>query len=248
MHPDKAISAIQNLLVDPGTLQNEVSFIEWRSKAISTLKAALGANSDHVKNFIKSTQIRHEGYTLAKGINRDLEAWRGDAASRGMAELKATIFTLENLRHESPLDEAAIDPELWAHVQNLIANNDWIKVPAAVAIFLEDKVRKWAGDPKDRNGNALVGKNLYARALNRDGELRLGRQESESEGWLALGTGLALAISNVDRHRIQQRADLKRYAMGVLGLGSLLLTQLRYEHPARILEAESIEGDDAASV
>jgi hypothetical protein len=40
---------------------------------------------------------------------------------------------------------------------------------------------------------------------------------------------------------------VKRYAMGVLGLGSLLLTQLRFEHPAQILEAESeAEGEDSA--
>ncbi len=29
---------------------------------------------------------------------------------------------------------------------------------------------------------------------------------------------------------IQKRGDAKRYALGVLGLGSLSLTQLRYEH------------------
>ena len=44
--------------------------------------------------------------------------------------------------------------------------------------------------------------------------------------------GFAQAIGNVDRHRIQSRSDAKKYAIGVLGLGSLLLTQLRYEHPA----------------
>jgi hypothetical protein len=42
--------------------------------------------------------------------------------------------------------------------------------------------------------------------------------------------GFAQAMGNVDRHRIQQRQDARRYAIGVFGLGSLLLTQLRYEH------------------
>ena len=32
-----------------------------------------------------------------------------------------------------------------------------------------------------------------------------------------------------------------RYALGVLGLGSLLLTQVRYEHPASIKDAEAQE-------
>jgi hypothetical protein len=31
------------------------------------------------------------------------------------------------------------------------------------------------------------------------------------------------------------------YALGVLGLGSLLLTQVRYEHPASIKDAEAQE-------
>jgi hypothetical protein len=34
---------------------------------------------------------------------------------------------------------------------------------------------------------------------------------------------------------------LIRYALGVLGLGSLLLTQVRYEHPASIKDAEALE-------
>lgn len=44
------------------------------------------------------------------------------------------------------------------------------------------------------------------------------------------GMGFAQALSNVDRRRIQKRDDVKRYAIGVLALGSLLLTQLRHEH------------------
>ena len=39
-----------------------------------------------------------------------------------------------------------------------------------------------------------------------------------------------------DTHRIQRRNDDKRYALGVLGAGSLLLTQLRYEHGNRFKE------------
>jgi hypothetical protein len=45
--------------------------------------------------------------------------------------------------------------------------------------------------------------------------------------------GFAMALRNVDTHRIQRRDDDKRYALGVLGTGSLLLTQLRYEHGNR---------------
>lgn len=50
--------------------------------------------------------------------------------------------------------------------------------------------------------------------------------------------GFAQALGNVDRHRIQKRDDARRYAIGVLGVGSLLLTQLRYEHSEVIEDAE----------
>lgn len=42
------------------------------------------------------------------------------------------------------------------------------------------------------------------------------------------------AAGNVGRQNIQERSDVKRYALGVLGLGSLLLTQLRYQYSGRL--------------
>ena len=39
-----------------------------------------------------------------------------------------------------------------------------------------------------------------------------------------------MALRNADTHRIQERDDHKRYAMGVVGTASLLLTQLRHQH------------------
>src|SRR6476660_7625669 len=177
MRPEKAILILQELIANPRDLGNEVAFTEWRSKVISVFRAAFGGSSEQVRQFVLSTAVKPEGYTRGQGARRDLEAWRGDAAARGMAEIRASIFALENLQLESPLDEASIDPELWVHVQNLIADSDWSKVPAAVAIFLEDKVRTWSGDPRQPNGATLVGKQLYAKALNSSGLLRLGRQD-----------------------------------------------------------------------
>ena len=63
-----------------------------------------------------------------------------------------------------------------------------------------------------------------------DGQYRLGKEPGEWEGWRMLGMGFAQALSNVDRHNIQRRTDAKRYAFGVLGVGSLILTQLRHQH------------------
>lgn len=36
----------------------------------------------------------------------------------------------------------------------------------------------------------------------------------------------------MDRHHVQSRADMKTYSLGVLGTGSLLLTQVKFEYSA----------------
>jgi hypothetical protein len=59
------------------------------------------------------------------------------------------------------------------------------------------------------------------------------------EGWRFLAVGFASALGNVDRHNIQDRADLKQYALGVLGLASLLLTQVRFTHPAVVAAGQA---------
>lgn len=75
-----------------------------------------------------------------------------------------------------------------------------------------------------------MGKNLMAKVFADDSDWWIGALPGEREGWRALAIGFIQALSNVDRHRIQKRDDARRYAMGVLGLGSLLLTQLRHAH------------------
>jgi hypothetical protein len=124
-----------------------------------------------------------------------------------------------------------VDPELWEHVEDLVHAEDWGKVASQTAIFVEHRVRTWTGNPRNEStGEELTGKALWARALADDSEYKLGQRKGESEGWRFLGMGFAQALSNVDRHRLQKRDDAQRYAVGVLHLGSLLLTQLRYEH------------------
>jgi hypothetical protein len=238
---DAAAKSLTELEEHFGEMGRQSVFLEWRSKCLSVLRAAFGARSEHVREFETATVVKNEGYTLAKGSNRDMEAFREDAANRGRGILRSAIYALETTSGDSPLDDAWIDPELWAHVQGLVADDDWGKVPAAVAIFLEDKVRTWAGDPRTTRDEVIVGTSLYARVMKGDGSLRLGGQANEQEGWRFLGQGLAQALGNVDRHRIQKRPDVKRYAIGVLGLGSLLLTQLRFEHPAAVLQAEAMD-------
>lgn len=246
MRATEAAQQLQALLATDRSIVTEAGFIEWRSKVAIVLRAAFGMESVEVRQFLSVSTPTKESYTTAKGSRVDWEHYRGDAATRGCASIKSAIFALETLGDKSPMDDASIDPELWGHVHGLVADDDWAKVPAAVAIYVEDKLRTWAGDPRnEKDGTAMVGQVLYAAALGDAGPLRMGRQSNEWAGWRFLGQGLAQAVGNVDRHRIQRRSDVRRYAMGVLGLGSLLLTQLRYEHAAQVQEAEAEREDDA---
>ncbi|NJC63423.1 hypothetical protein HC028_02695 [Planosporangium flavigriseum] len=146
--------------------------------------------------------------------------------------IDAAIYELKLLVADDsePVDVRAYDPDLWEHVKGLVEDEQWGQIASQTAIFVEDRVRAWAGHPKSKDDGELVGKGLYARVFADDSEYRLGRTRGEWEGWRGLAMGFAQALSNVDRHRIQRRDDARRYAIGVLGLGSLLLTQLRYEH------------------
>jgi hypothetical protein len=151
--------------------------------------------------------------------------------ARACGIIDAAIFELEDAgTSDDAVDETAFDPDLWGHVQAHIQNEDWQTVASQTAIFVEDRVRQWCGNPKGTNDQSLVGKGLYAKIFANDGQFRLGKEAGEWEGWRGLGMGFAQALGNVDRHNIQKRDDAKRYAFGVLGLGSLILTQLRHQH------------------
>ena len=226
MKVEAAAQVLEELLAESNE-GDETSFIAWRTKSQMVLRDAFGSDSVQVREFAAASRPtrRNDGGPRYQRL---------DAVRRGNAVLKVSLDLLRtNTATAEPMDKTTIDVELWAHVERLVADEDWEKIPAAVAIFLEDKIRTWAGDPTGRDGGALTARPLYGKALADGGPLVLGSQTSEHEGWRALGTGMALAIGNVDRHRIQRRADLRRYAMGVLGLGSLLLTQLRYQHPTQ---------------
>lgn len=120
------------------------------------------------------------------------------------------------------------DADLWEHIEELVRIEAWSKIPAAVATFVEDWFRKRGGDPRHESGAKLVGADLFNRVLR---DYPLGDQESERAGWRFLAMGLAQAIGNLHRHNIEDRQDAEQLAWGVVGLGSLLLGELRLALP-----------------
>ena len=123
-----------------------------------------------------------------------------------------------------------LDPALWEHVRTAGAEEQWPQAASAAATFVESKIREWS-----RLGPDKFGKDLITSAMrpNASSSLELGCTDGEKEGWHLLAMGFIAALGNVDRHRVQNRTDLRRYALGVLYAASLLLTQIRYQHPDR---------------
>ncbi|MFM9706325.1 TIGR02391 family protein [Streptomyces galilaeus] len=210
-------------------LQAGDKFSSWKGRVRSVLTRALGIDH-HLTHSFSNNQYGLSVFTSSTP-DSVFDAAFLDGVKRASGIIDAALFELEQAgTSDDAVDETAFDPDLWAHVQTHVQNEDWPTVASQTAIFVEDRVRQWCGDPKDREGKTLVGKGLFARVMANDGQFRLGKEAGEWEGWRGIGMGFTQALGNVDRHNIQKRADAKRYAFGVLGVGSLILTQLRHQH------------------
>jgi hypothetical protein len=234
--PDVAIDELKKLRAEaspPGALRQSVLFTSWKARVDAVLNRTLGPHSTALRGF-RSVNYKSRGIVASSSgrLSADQDSpWFIKGVQEALGYIDAAIYELGFLTGvDEPVDQRAFDAELWDHVKALVEAEDWGKVASQTAIFVEDRVRIWAGHPKDGRQEDLVGKNLWAAVLANDAEYRLGQRAGEWEGWRFLGMGFAQALSNVDRHRIQQRDDARRYAIGVLALGSLLLTQLRHEH------------------
>ncbi len=193
------------------------------------MSAALPSHSDTLSKF---SSLRY-GVGFSSGAPAAAERDARFFAARvrdAVALIDAAIFEL-GLLAEDDVDATAFDTELWLHVRHSVDEGRWEQVASAAATFVEDKVRRWSGNPLDDKGNKMFGQPLFAQAFADGGPLRLGSQANETTGWRNLAVGFTAALGNVDRHNIQDRGDLRLYALGVLGLASLLVTQIRHEHP-----------------
>lgn len=149
---------------------------------------------------------------------RSVEAWCG--------ALRAALSTFEDAAEEPLVDSAHIDSGLWRHVRASVEAQEWGHVATLTAVYVEDRIRSWAGLERDMVGFVVMGK-----AFADGGPLVLGETINERKSWRDLAVGFVGALSNVDRHHVQSRVDMKTYALGVMGTGSLLLTQVKFEYP-----------------
>lgn len=240
MIEDPDVQQLRQLQAEAGTLKftDSPEFTSWRLRTLNLLTRLFGPNHDITEAF---RNVRFVPRVL--GPSNQLIAL-SDALTRGVRRavgvLDAAVSEWEALLQTPASNDSAIDPELWKHVSPHVANEEWGKVASQTAIFTEDRIRKWAGRPPDE-----VGEKLMTELFGDRGDYRLGLTEGERQGWHRLAMGVSMALRNADAHRIQQRPDHQRYAMGVLGASSLLLTQLRYEHGNRFHDTSPAEPEDA---
>lgn len=209
----------------------------WKARTDAVLANSLGENSATLAKF---RDLRyHVGiYTGGQGEAARDAAYFARRVDDAAALIEAAIYELSLLQGGEAVEGASYDVGLWQHVRHSVEEQRWEQVASQAAIYGEDKVRRWAGYPRGKDGRTLVGQALFAQAFAEDGPLVLGQEANEKTGWKNLALGLVAAISNVDRHHIQERPDARQYALGVLGLVSLILTQLRHEHSAEIAASE----------
>lgn len=236
MNPEKAIaelSALKEQANDPAVRRIGPEHERWRSSVLAVMQHSLPPQSGTASQFSAVRYNVGVWFGGAGEAEADRRYFAGQV-SHAVGFIDAAIYELGLLAEEQSPEASAFDHELWAHVRHSVEEERWEQVASQAAIFVEDKIRRWTNRPTDASGRALVGKDLMGRAFSDGGPLALGAQANEMEGWRFLAVGFASALGNVDRHNIQDRADLKQYAFGVLGLASLLLVQVRFTHPDAI--------------
>ena len=235
MKPGLAIVALEDLKsqadIDPMSLYPEGARVAWCNKVMTVMEKV------QCQQLSAFSAIRYQ--PVFKIEATPSLAWESAfriGLSQALGLIDAAIYELRLITGEddSVIGGDSFDPELWAYVKGLVESQDWDKLASAVATFVEDRIRAWTGSPETDSGVNLFGKGLFAHVLGKESELQLGNQPGEREGWLLLGMGFAQALGNSDRHNVKTREDLKLYALGVLGLGSLLLTQFRYQHSTNL--------------
>lgn len=223
----------------PTTLSSE--FVSWRHRVNSLLSRALGDNHRITLEF---QDLHWEPRVFRAETEFTMRSRFFDSAMiDALGLLEAAGFELH--LGEQALNEAVdhgFDPELWAFVQPDVIAEAWGKVVSQAGIFTEDRIRRWAGRPANEVGQALM-----TAVFGDTGTFRLGMTEAEQKAWHLLAMGMSGALRNPGGHRIINRPDHKAHAIGVLGVCSVLLTELRYEHGNRFVTVEVIERDEDAT-
>ena len=118
--------------------------------------------------------------------------------------------------------------ELWSKIDPLVLGEKWDQDVSSSVIFFEHWVRTRARLP-----NSVIGVDLMTAAFKEGAPLALapGELTSETEGWHLLALGLMKAFRNL-RGTESKSEKMPEPTQWLLGTISLIMTQVRLEHPA----------------
>lgn len=206
---------------------------EWQSRTAATLRATLAPGNPLIDEF---AAVKYHPTVWTSGT--DFRPYRARGVKNALGIVRTAIYEIEELTGSAVGTNSGYDEELWSHVAEVVVAGRWETVASQAAIWLEDRLRKWSGRAETEYGTKLVSNVLRPS----DGDFPLGRTEGERQGWMQFGLGIVGAVSNSVRHRIDERTDPKRYALGVLGAVSLLLTELKNTYPDRCTASTQAPG------
>jgi hypothetical protein len=208
----------------PAARESEEAADLWAESCVTVIGAALGkwhSLKRQASNVSFEPLVRYSPVAEVRA--------RMDGVTSMTKVLHLAVLEVEiRATDAEPLPSRWIAPQLWAEVGHLVELARWEQVVLQAVIFFEDWIRNRAGFP-----NKKIGADLMSDAFGPAGRLALGKGEaaSEGQGWALLARGLSMAVRNPAGHRIDQRADAERFALGVLGVITLLMTQVELEYP-----------------
>jgi Protein of unknown function (Hypoth_ymh) len=210
-------------------------FTSWYSRVRSVLTEALTSTHHITQSFITlrwrpNAAVYASGSSARASLTRPTFFRQAADQARGLLEAAAVELDTKSIA-SSLYDDNGIDAELWEFIASDVDAEHWGKAATQATLFLEDRIRRWCGQPLE-----LVGERLMGAVFGQNGNYRLGRTDGEKDGWNLFAIGIAKALRNAAAHRIDTRPDHRRYVLGLIGSCSLLLTQLRYEHGNRFVD------------
>src|SRR6266508_813873 len=169
MEPGRAVAILKDLLNQLSQLESyttSAEMLEWRTRVDLSLRRIFG-DDHHLVGEVRAVRFSNSKAFSDEAAKAVFEYGRKEAA----ALLKGAIYDLEVLSQPPDFtSSAAIDPELWQHVQHLVEDEQWAQVASQTAIFVESKVREWSGRPATE-----VGERLMTTVLSETGEFPLGQ-------------------------------------------------------------------------
>ena len=233
MKPERAIIELNTLkqkaVNDPQVRLESPAHREWKAKVTAVLERSLGTDSSTVQQFTRLSYTVGV-WTGAPGENERDRRYFAERVDDAIALIDAAIYELELSVGAPAVEGGSYDAGLWDHVKHSVEEGRWEQVASAGVIYVEDKVRRcWARHWISKARSWWARRYLLKHCRLAGHWPSVVKVTRRMAGGASVQAWLLLSATSTGTG-IQERPDAKQYALGVLGLASLLLTQIKFEH------------------